>query len=135
MDHGGPRVSSHFLPCVFGILCALAVLSCGLLGSRALPANPDWRGLCFIGVGRDAVLHGSPDDARLTWATDRTTGERLELLWPVGYAVTFDPALTVLNEQGKAVAHEGDLVIGSCIDDPADHGAVRVSGDDVGGSP
>lgn len=133
-EQGGGRISSQILPCVFSIVCAFVMLSCGLLGSRALPTNLDWRGLCGTGVGRDAVIHGSPDDARLTWATDRATGERLELLWPIGYSVTFAPALTVLNEQGRVVAHEGDLLIGSCIDDPADHGAIRVSGDDVGGS-
>lgn len=115
----------------FGL--AVVLSACELLApSRPLPGNPAWLGGCSIGVGRKAVLHGSAFDPRVTWATDRAGGFRLELLWPVGYQARFSPNLELLDEQGAVVAREGDLIIGSCsITDPADENALRVSAQDV----
>jgi hypothetical protein len=91
-----------------------------------LPANPNWRGACSMGVGLDATLHGAVTDPRVTWAVDRSSGIRLDLLWPFGYGARFSPDLEVLDEHGTVVGHEGDLIIGTCMTNPADGGAFRI---------
>jgi len=58
------------------------------------------------------VLHGLPDDPRLTWMTHQ--GQRLELEWPVGYSARFTPQLELLNDQGEVVGHEGSHLDGGC---------------------
>jgi len=80
----------------------------------ALPASFWWRGGCSMGVGRDAILHGSLADPQVTWATDNGTGVRVALLWPLGYKARFDPDLQLADASGVVVGHEGDLIIGSC---------------------
>ena len=113
------------------VIAVMSLASCGLLVSTRLPSNPTWRGGCAIGVGRDATLHGSSSDARVTWATDTAAGGRLDLLWPVGYSARFSPHLEILDEHGTVVAHEGDLIIGSCLTQSDDGGAVRVDASQV----
>jgi hypothetical protein len=76
------------------------------------------------------VLHGSVSDLRVTWATDRASGGRFELLWPMGYQARFTPQLELLDERGTAVAREGDLIIGSC-GPTGDDAPVRVSAEEV----
>ncbi len=78
----------------------------------------------------DAVLNGSASDSRVTWATDRSTGVRLDLIWPVGYRARFSPRLEILDQGGAVVGHGGDLIIGGCRDAAAG-GAFRVEGSDV----
>jgi len=35
-------------------------------------------------------------------------GRMIPVVWPPGYTATFDPALTVFDPVGKAIAHGGD---------------------------
>jgi hypothetical protein len=111
-----------------------ALASCEL-ADRQLPSDPDWRGSCAFGVGLDAVLHGSPTDPRITWATDRSVNARIELLWPIGYSARFNPSLELLDEQGRVVGREGNYIISSCVPDPDDDGAIRVSAEDISAEP
>ena len=71
-------------------------------------------GMCF-GVGTYATLHGSPIDPRLTWASDRGSGQRFELIWPLGYRAEFNPGLQLFDSFGQQVGREGDLIVGSCV--------------------
>lgn len=114
--------------------CVMFIAACGTT-DRQLPSTPDWRGNCATGVGRDAVLHGSLSDPRVNWAVDRVTGRRIELLWPVGYSARFAPALEIMDEKGGVVGSEGDYIVGSCLVNPADGGAIRVNGEDVSKQP
>jgi hypothetical protein len=106
----------------------LTLIGCAILPSTPLPT---WQGSCGLGVGRDATLHGSASDGRVAWAINADGGVRFELLWPRGYTARFNPQLEVLDETGHAVAHEGDLIIGSCLAAPADAGAIRIEAGDV----
>jgi hypothetical protein len=96
-------------------------------GTAALSTDPAWSGGCGIGVGLDAVLHGSPNDARVAWAIDRSSGARSELVWPNGYSARFLSGLEILDSKGTVVARDGDLIIGTCMGDPprVDAGEVR----------
>lgn len=81
-------------------------------GERWLPVA-DMPEVC-AGTGLDGVtLHGSADDPRVTWVefSDRS---RREIAWPLGYSARFDPALEVLDEQGRVIATDGTPVIGQC---------------------
>jgi hypothetical protein len=111
-----------------GVLIVALSACAGLVpGTVSLPTDPKWPGGCGIGVGLDAILHGAPDDDRVAWAIDRSSGGRIDLVWPAGYSARFLPDLQVLDASGTVVAHEGDLVIGKCMGDPApvDAGEVR----------
>jgi hypothetical protein len=110
------------------IAACIAFVACGMMPSTSLPS---WTGSCGLGVGRDAILHGSAADIRVAWATERNGGGRTELLWPRSYTARFDPQLEILDESGLVVAREGDLITGSCLGVPGDHGAIRISGGDV----
>lgn len=117
---------------VVALLLAGAVGACGLVGvTSGLPSNPAWHGGCRIKVGHVVTLHGSATDPRMTWAIDQSSGERLDLLWPVGYRVRFSPGLEVLSKEGVVVGREGDLVVRACRADPADEGPLRVDASDV----
>jgi hypothetical protein len=105
--------------------------ACTLARPTNLPSSPDWHGGCNIGVGQDATLHGAASDARATWPTDNFGGDRIELLWPIGYSARFSPHLEVLDDHGAVVAHEGDLIIGSCLRQPKDGGSIRVDAEEV----
>ena len=85
-----------------------------------------------MGVGLDAALQGAVADPRVTWAIDRSSGSRLNLLWPLGYGARFSPDLEVLDEHGAVVGHEGDLIIGTCAwPGTADGRAFAVAASDV----
>jgi hypothetical protein len=109
----------------------LALAGCAILPPTPLPTDPTWQGNCMMGVGRDAMLHGSVSDGRVTWAINGDGTGRIELLWPRGYAARFNPQLEVLDGTGRVVAHEGDLIIGSCSAAPGDRGAIRIEASDV----
>jgi hypothetical protein len=76
------------------------------------------------------VLRGDEADPRVTWGVDRATGERIELLWPVGCRARFSLQLELLDDHGRVVGREGDLSIGGCL-----HGTAArvawVTADDV----
>jgi hypothetical protein len=96
------------------VAAALVVVAC--VSQATLPVDPEGRTFCARGVGLDAVLHGSPSDARVAWAVDNVSGQRIELVWPQGYQARFDPDLTIFRAGGSIVAREGDLVTGGCND-------------------
>jgi hypothetical protein len=124
------RVTLAFGTAAF-VAVFLVVAGCRLTAvPRPLPADPAWRGGACLGVGLDAVLHGDGADTRITWATDRASGDRIELLWPLDHRARFSPTLEVLDERGRVVAREGDLLIGGCFDSAAPRVA-WVSADDV----
>ncbi len=108
------------------VLSVCVIAGCAFMGSRALRTDPTRQGSCSVGVGRDATIHGSASDTSLAWAIDNTSGNRVELIWPVGYTAQFGPQLVVLDRDGKAVAHDGDLIIGSCLTRPEDGDAIAV---------
>jgi hypothetical protein len=84
-------------------------------GLYALPTTNWLAGGFCAGVGLDAVLHGSPNDARVAWLENKLGGQsRLEVTWPAGYRARFNPKLEILDENGKVVLREGDPVAGAC---------------------
>jgi hypothetical protein len=115
----------------------VAFVAFGLVGAllldrpRFMPIDLAWHGEPCLGVGLDATLHGAQADSQLTWAVDRTSGVRIDLVWPVGYEARFTPALVLLNDHGVIVGHEGDLVIGHCGFDRGFGGPVRVDATDI----
>ncbi len=110
-------------------LLAVAMSACSGVpqGTVVLPTDARWSGGCAVGVGLDAILHGSRDEPRVTWAIDRFSGTRVDIVWPAGYSARFLPDLQVLDGTGAVVAREGDLIVGTCGGDPArvDAGEVR----------
>ena len=114
------RWPSLFIVLLLGVVLVFVpfglVLSFGSQGS--LLESLFWRGGCTMGVGRDATLHGSPTDPRVTWATDNGSGMQIEILWPVGYSARFDPNVEVFDASGKVVGREADLIVGSCATPP-----------------
>lgn len=115
------------------VLVAGLVGGCTLLGEYALRTNPDRPGSCSVGVGRDATIHGSASDTQLAWAIDNMTGKRVELIWPARYTARFSPQLVIVDPAGKVVAHEGDLIIGSCLSRPEDADAIEVDPAEIRG--
>src|SRR5689334_22294136 len=98
------------------LFAAILWISSACFGPYELPTGNGSFGIDRMGFGveRDATLHGSPHDPHVVWATDRTSGVRFELVWPWGYRAIFDPQLELFDGVGRVVAHEGDLLIGSC---------------------
>ncbi len=85
------------------------------VGEQWLPAanwgdNMLCAGTGYVGEFR---LHGAAGDSRLAWMI-RPDGTRTELAWPVGFSARFNPALQVLDGQGRVVASEGSIVQGGC---------------------
>jgi hypothetical protein len=77
-----------------------------------LPTESTWNpGDDCLGSGIDAVLGGSSSDPRITWALDRASGMRIELIWPTGYSARFSPDLELLDETGRVVGRAGDPVL------------------------
>jgi hypothetical protein len=103
-----------------------SLTACGFFAAASLHTNPTRRGSCGVGVGRDATIHGSAADPRLAWAIDTGSSARVELVWPLGYTARFTPDLAILDRDGQVVAHEGDLIIGSCLNSADEPGAIQV---------
>jgi hypothetical protein len=116
-----------------GLALAALVAGCSLFSQGALRTNPNRAGSCSVGVGRDATVHGSATDPHLAWAIDNMSGSRLELIWPAGYLARFEPQLVVVDSKGKVVAHEGDLIIGSCLSAPEDRDSIEVDPAEIRG--
>ena len=84
-------------------------------GLYALPTSNYLAGYICVGVGLDAVLHGSPTDPRVAWLESRLGAvRREEVTWPAGYRARFDPKLEILDQNGSVVLREGDAVTGTC---------------------
>src|SRR5215213_5309737 len=119
---------------IVGILAlGWSMSACGFFAAASLPTHPTRLGSCSVGVGRDATIHGSAADPRLAWAIDNGSGERVELVWPWGYTARFSPDLAILDRDGQAAAHEGDLIIGSCLSDDDAPGAIQVDPAEIRG--
>ena len=84
-------------------------------GLYQLPTMNWLPGGACAGVGLDAVLRGSPTDARVAWL-DSTLGgpARLDVTWPAGYHARFTPKIEILDENGAVVLRDGDAVTGAC---------------------
>ena len=96
-----------------------------LEGLYQLPTMNWLPGGACAGVGLDAVLRGSPTDARVAWlerAADVPTkypgAARLDVTWPAGYHARFTPNIEILDESGTVVLRDGDAVTGACANNP-----------------
>ena len=85
-----------------------------------LVLGPDATPLACAGVGKDAFLRGSVNDARHVWLEDATSHARSELVWPPGFAARFTPDLEVLDATGTVVMRAGYRVTGVCVGAGAD---------------
>ena len=104
--------SAALLIAILGAACSSTPL--------ALPTDPGWDDpTACRGVGLDGILRSSPSDPRLFWMEDRTTRERVELIWPAGYYARDDLGLEVIDGSDTFVGKAGDLVIGACVVSPA----------------
>ena len=117
-------------PSIGALIAMLAIMLLGCAPS--LPVDPRWVGDGCRGVGTDVVIHGSAADPKVTWVTSPETGQRTEIIWPVGYSARFLPALEVLDETGRVVAREGDHLGGWCRTANTPDGVpIRVDGSEV----
>ncbi len=66
------------------------------------------------GVGLEAVLHGDNADPRLAGLVTGV-GERVEILWPIGYHARFTPLLEVRDAGGTVVLRDGSRIEGGCV--------------------
>jgi hypothetical protein len=55
------------------------------------------------------TLSGNVSDPTFVWLSS-PSGQRFDVLWPPGFAVLFEPRLTLLDASGAAVAHGGDRI-------------------------
>lgn len=115
---------------------ALLLVACTTATAVPLPTDARWKGGCR-GVGTDLIIHGSATDPQVTWATRPDDGQRVEILWPVGYSARFVPQLEVLDATGKVIAHDGDWLTGGCGagEQPAPRPPIWVDETDVGPAP
>jgi hypothetical protein len=56
------------------------------------------------------VLEGDPTDSVSPVWLRGTNGERLEVVWPAGFWVRFDPAAQLVDERGQVVKRAGDFL-------------------------
>jgi hypothetical protein len=83
-------------------------------GLYRLPTVGWLPGNVCAGVGLDAVLRGSPTDARVAWLENTGTNARMDVTWPAGYHARFTPSIEILDEHGSFVLRDGDRVEGAC---------------------
>lgn len=103
-----------------GIAFALGAVLLGCVSAITLPLPVAQFPNNCRGVGLEgATLAGSAVDPRVTWLVS-VNGNRIDLVWPPGYAARFAPDLEVLNEANEVVFRQGDVVEGGCAKGPAD---------------
>jgi hypothetical protein len=56
------------------------------------------------------ILEGDPADSVAPVWLRGTSGQRLEVVWPAGFWVRFDPAAQLVDERGKVVLRAGDYL-------------------------
>lgn len=83
----------------------------------AIASPPTDSPFACAGIGLDAVLRGSPADERITWLENRSSGDRIEAVWPPGYSARFSPELEVFDATGRLVYTEGASITGACTTD------------------
>jgi hypothetical protein len=80
-----------------------------------LPAVADYDPACRgVGFEERAVLHGDPNDPRLTWLEFGALG-RVEIIWPRGYSASFVNGLAVVDARGREVLRDGAVISGGCV--------------------
>jgi hypothetical protein len=96
-----------------------------LPGTRTVPAYqaliPSETFLCGAGRFIPSVvgkLQGNPEDPQLVWLVS-PSGRRIDVLWPPGFAVTFEPTLLLYDSHGTVIARAGDTI--DINTDPARH--------------
>jgi hypothetical protein len=108
------HVDGHARPLFVACLTALVLTGAACTRSMSLPSDPRWLGGGCRGTGTDMVIRGAADDPRVSWATTPDGGQRVEIVWPVGYSARFTPQLEVLDSAGVVVARDGDYLTGWC---------------------
>lgn len=93
-----------------GAVLAMAASCAWVWGPIPLPSSPTVRGagLCVPAAIDDplvGVLVGDVADPRLVWLVD-TRGQRLEIVWPVGFAVDFRDR-RIIDDAGDEFARLG----------------------------
>lgn len=53
-------------------------------------------------------LHGLDTVPPSVWVSDEANDQRVAVVWPSGFTVTFSPRLAMLDPDGRVVAREGD---------------------------
>lgn len=94
----------------------IVVSGCTSIAPTAVPRFPLKTEGAFVGcLGvalNDAQIKGSASDPRLVWLEGG--GERVEVIWPPRYSARFVPKLEVLDERGRVVLRDGDMISGAC---------------------
>lgn len=93
----------------------------GFTGLRTLATDS---GGCR-GVGFDATLAGSADDARVAWLAS-ASGDTADIIWPPGFTARFDPGLQILDASGAVAYKAGDKISGGCTAPADSRGEVLV---------
>lgn len=68
-------------------------------------------------------LHGDENAEEIVWLEGATSGRRYTVTWPSGYSARFTPTLELLDDLGRPIAREGDVLE---IEGPADLDRVGV---------
>ena len=119
--------------CILALLASVAIACTGTgAGGSPIASTPElpldaWtpprlpgQSVECAAVPINATLHGSSADPAIAWLVDAGSGQRLQALWPNGYAARFDPGLAVIDQSGAVVLHEGDRVTRACFTGSAD---------------
>ena len=116
----------------FTLLAFLALVGCSTIPTSTihplgtpLPAYrstiPSGTFLCGGGKFVPSLvghLHGDPEDKQLVWlVTD--AGLRIDILWPPGFSVRFEPRLELLDDTGALVGISGQRL--DINTDPSSH--------------
>ena len=72
--------------------------------------------MACAGVGLSSVIHGDPTDPEVVWLGGFPAGgDRIHVVFALGYRAVFDPALALVDEDGRIQMREGDFVDGACV--------------------
>jgi hypothetical protein len=68
------------------------------------------------GVGLADVIHGDPSQPDPVWLESLLEpGLRQRPVFPSGFRAAFDPALEIVDGQGRVAFREGDFIDGGCV--------------------
>jgi hypothetical protein len=109
-----------------------------LEGLVSLPLTHQPLGVsCYPMYLEGAFLAGDPTDPAVAWVVS-ATGQRVEVLWPVGYSARFAPELELIGPINQVIARAGDeLTLGGGFVPSGewDTCEVAVGPLDIGGDP
>ena len=91
-----------------------SVITTNESGLRVYSWVSEWQGVLMdclgsLSSGVRGQLGGDPADPGRIWLT-AADGGRLEVVWPAGFSVTFEPRAVLRNELAEVVAHAGNEV-------------------------